>query len=159
MSKIMHGLACHPLYNTWRAMRARCYNQNAIEYDRYGGRGITVCPEWRESPAQFISDMGPKPTPKHTVERTNNDLGYSPENCRWATMTEQQRNKRMDKRNKSGVTGVCWFKPVKRWQVRINANRKTISLGYFNNISEAAEARKQGEIKYWKTEEVEHTDG
>ena len=74
-------------------MKSRCGNSNHVAFDRYGGRGITVCARW-ESFDNFFADMGPKPSSGHSIERRNNDLGYSPDNCYWATAQEQQRNTR-----------------------------------------------------------------
>jgi hypothetical protein len=83
-----------PEYNVWINMRQRCCNPNRAEYPRYGGRGITVCPEWLNDFAQFIADMGPKPSPQHSIERRDNNLGYSKDNCVWETGQVQANNKR-----------------------------------------------------------------
>lgn len=89
-----HGQAKHPLYSTWQGMIARCTNPRDRFYHAYGGRGITVCTEWIESPAAFFSAVGPKPFPQATIDRINNSLGYQPGNVRWASPTEQMRNTR-----------------------------------------------------------------
>lgn len=86
-----HGLTHHPLYKTWLGMRDRCANPNNSRYATYGFRGIRVCPRWDEFPA-FLADMGPKPSPDHSIDRINVDMGYEPSNCRWATRKAQARN-------------------------------------------------------------------
>lgn len=90
----LHGLSRDPIHLAWRMMIARCHNPNHPAYPNYGGRGITVCDRWRASFYDFQRDMGPKPTPKHELDRTDNDAGYSPENCRWVTRSENDRNRR-----------------------------------------------------------------
>ncbi len=77
----------------WRAMVGRCYDPKHHKYERYGKRGITVCPEWRSSYSTFARDMGPKPSPVHTVDRKDPDGNYEKENCRWATPLEQRHNR------------------------------------------------------------------
>lgn len=82
-------------YNSWRSMIGRCTRTKNNRYERYGGRGIKVCDRWLESFPDFLTDMGPKPTPNHSIDRyPDPDGDYEPGNCRWATREEQEANKR-----------------------------------------------------------------
>lgn len=80
-------------YNSWQNMIQRCTNVNRKEYANYGGRGITVCPEWRLSFEAFYKDMGPRPEGM-TLDRADNEGNYEPGNCRWATRSQQNHNQR-----------------------------------------------------------------
>lgn len=82
-----------PEYVIWEKMISRCSSPNATDYARYGGRGISVCDRWRDFD-QFLSDVGPRPTPSHSLDRKDNDGNYEPGNVTWATKIEQQNNKR-----------------------------------------------------------------
>lgn len=96
-SKRTHGMTGTPEYRTWAGMINRCTNPNEPGWDNYGGRGITVCPEWRNSFEQFFADMGPKPSPGFSLDRVDNNKGYSPSNCRWADPKTQARNTRKNR--------------------------------------------------------------
>jgi hypothetical protein len=81
-------------YDTWVGLSQRCHNPNNPRYKDYGAKGITVCDRWRGDDGfkNFLEDMGPRPSPKHSLDRRDNDLGYCKENCRWATDLEQGQN-------------------------------------------------------------------
>lgn len=89
-----HGLCRTAEYRAWQAMRLRCHNPANKAYPSYGGRGITVCDRWRDDFLAFLADMGMKPTPKHEIDRKDNDGNYEPGNCRWVTRSENDRNRR-----------------------------------------------------------------
>lgn len=87
-----HGLSKSPTYKSWASMWVRCTNPRNKDWHNYGGRGITVCKRWRKF-ENFLADQGLKPEGL-TLERVNNEKGYTPKNCKWATRAEQARNQR-----------------------------------------------------------------
>ena len=98
-------------YTCWRNMLTRCTNSNSQDFCNYGGRGITVYDRWLHSLENFLADMGRKPTPKHTIDRINNDGNYEPGNCRWVTRSVNCRNKRSNtllKHNGETLTIAGW---------------------------------------------------
>jgi hypothetical protein len=88
-----HGLCYEPEYRVWNAMIQRCENPNDKRFSDWGGRGISVCERWHNF-ANFYADMGARPSPKLSIDRIDNDRGYEPGNCRWATAHQQVHNRR-----------------------------------------------------------------
>ena len=84
----------HPLYLTWDGIKKRCYQENATGYKNYGGRGIKMCEEWKNSFWEFVSDMGEKPFSACTIERLDTNKNYNKNNCIWATAEQQANNRR-----------------------------------------------------------------
>jgi len=137
-----------PEYQSWSSMISRCYRVKATAYSSYGGRGISVCDRWRFSFTNFLTDMGPRPSKMHTLDRIDNNGNYEPSNCRWATKLQQVVNRRPCK-NKTGFPGVkkdnrC---PKNRYVAKIQIRGKTISLGYYTTPEQAAEAYLKAKTK------------
>lgn len=101
--KTKHGLHNTSEYDCWNSMRRRCLFPNSGDYHNYGGRGITICERWKLSFKDFLSDMGLRPGKEYSLDRINNNGNYEPGNCRWATRSQQQRNKRSRDEIKSGI--------------------------------------------------------
>lgn len=137
-----------PEYHSWRGMIQRCENPKTRSYGDYGGRGISVCPEWRESFERFFADLGPRPSSSHTLDRIEGDNNYEPSNCRWATKTEQSRNVRRSRLNSTGVKGVQ-RSAKNKYRATIGFEGKSLFLGDYDSVKEAAKARKSAEKKYW----------
>ena len=134
---LSHNLSSHPLYDTWRNLKARCYNAKNPRYIDYGGRGIKVCERWLDI-RNFIEDMYPTYEEGLSIDRINNDGDYAPDNCRWTTKYIQSQNTRkLMSTNKSGYRGVSVHTSGK-WQAEIKHNGKRSYLGLFNSALEAA---------------------
>ena len=136
-----HGLRSHRLYHTWNSMIQRCTNPNHNKYKDYGGRGITVCEEWLDV-KNFIEWCDQTYIEGMTLDRIdNNNKGYNPDNCRWASKSEQAINRRMKSINTSGYTGVSYKIRDGVWTANIGINNKLKHLGTFLTIEEAVQAR------------------
>ena len=140
-------------YYAWVNMRQRCNNKKHPEYFRYGGRGISIAAEWNSFNC-FLEDMGEKPTSDLSLDRKDNNKGYSKENCRWATKTIQSYNQRVSCDSTTKVTGVCFEKQTGKWKAYIRVNDKQITLGRFLDLANAIKTRKEAETTYYGDENV-----
>jgi len=129
-------------YSSWHSMKTRCNNPNSPDYVYYGKRGITVCERWNTL-GSFILDMGTRPEGM-TLDRVNNDKGYSPSNCRWSSSVRQNNNQRKRCTNTSGITGVYWHKTRKDWQVEFQGTFLSRTKDFFK----ACCLRKSAEAHY-----------
>lgn len=109
-----HGQSKSPTYRAWKAMRARCFSPSNKDYAQYGGRGITVCENWRDNFSQFLADMGEQP-PGMTVERKDPNGPYSPDNCLWATRLQQARNRRSSRLVEVNGRRMCLSEACQRF--------------------------------------------
>lgn len=135
-----HNRSRSPEYRIWLGMHQRC-REDAVGNQYHGAKGVRVCEEWK-SFERFLADMGERPTPDHTIDRIDNDGNYERGNCRWATETQQQRNKGLQKNNTSGATGVSWHERHQRWYAHAKRNGKSIYLGHYPDV-ESADAAKR----------------
>lgn len=140
-----HGKAGTAIYRIWAGMLSRVRNSKDPDYENYGARGITVDPDW-EAFENFYRDMGDRPEGL-TLDRVDNNKGYSKGNCRWATHSEQNRNKEREGALKVGVVQVS----SGNWQARILVGKVRKNLGTFTSYEEAVAARVAAEQLHWRT--------
>ena len=136
-----HGLGNTRLYKIWKGIKDRTLNPKHIQFPDYGGRGITICDEWKNDFMSFYNWAmlnGYEENKGLSIDRIDNDGGYSPENCRWTTQVIQNRNQRIKKNNTSGYKGVSYYKKTGKYVAQICVNRKNIHLGYFQTLVEGA---------------------
>lgn len=138
--KVTHNLTNHRLYSTWINMIQRCNNDKNTSFKDYGAIGISICNDWLDI-NNFIKDMDLQFKEGLTLDRKNNNLGYSKENCRWVNMNIQTRNTRkIRSTNASGYRGVSYNKKNDKWITQIIVNYKNIYLGSYTTLIEAAKA-------------------
>ena len=144
---IKHGKYKTREYSAWQAMKARCsLNTGNLEHKvLYSGRGIKVCNRWLNSFENFLEDMGNCPEGM-SLDRIDVNGNYEPNNCRWASISEQNYNKRKSAKNTSGRVGVSAY-PKNRWTAYIAKNGKSKYLGIFNTFEEAVAAREKAELE------------
>lgn len=111
-----------PEYVAWVSMKTRCHNPRSLNYRGYGSRGIKVCVRWLHSFANFLADMGPRPSKLHSLDRIDNDGNYNPGNCRWATHVEQQQNTRNNRRLTYNGETLC----LSEWARRLGIGRTSL---------------------------------
>ena len=136
-----HGKRHTRLYTIWANMKDRVFNIKHKQYNDYGGRGITICDEWKNDFMSFYNwalSNGYEENKGLSIDRIDNDGGYSPENCRWTTQTIQSRNQRIRKDNKTGYKGVSFREDNNSIRVIISINNKNIHLGQFLTAVEGA---------------------
>jgi hypothetical protein len=136
-----HGLFGTKLYKIWGSIKNRVFNIKNKAYKNYGGRGITICDEWKNDAEAFYNWAilnGYEENKGLSIDRIDNDGDYCPENCRWTTPTIQSRNQRIPKNNTSGYKGVNYRKSTGKYQARISVNKKSIYLGLYPTAEEGA---------------------
>lgn len=147
---IYDGYSQHRHFKRWKGMIERCYYEKHKDYHNYGGRGISVCDEWREHPKHFIEWIENESNYKKglTLDRIDVNGNYEPNNCTFSTPTEQALNKNIPSNNTSGYVGVSRH-GKDRWVARITVNGERKSLGVYDLLEDAAKAREEAEIKYY----------
>ena len=137
-----HGLTTNKFYHIWKGILRRCNNPKNKDYKNYGGRGIVVCEDWQDV-RNFIAwcEVTHPNIEGYSIDRIDNDNGYSPENCRWANRLVQATNQRIKYTNTTGVSGVVWDVNRGKWRAQISVNYTNKNLGRYLTLEEAVLAR------------------
>ncbi len=130
-NRLTHGMSGTSEYKSYRKMIERCYYVKDIGYHNYGGSGIIVCDEWKNSFENFINDMGYKPSKNHSLDRIKTSGNYEPSNCRWATRKKQNNNKKNNVRLE--YDGLIL--PISEWAEKLNIPRYTLYYHYSKGVS------------------------
>lgn len=140
--RVQHGESNSKLHGKWGMMKQRCYNPKHRAYADYGKRGISVCDEWKGSYLTFKTwclANGYDENSTHTLDRRDNNKGYSPDNCRFVTRSVQQQNTRLlSSRNTSGYRGVWWVDTMNKFVCVIGVGGKRHKLGYSSDPKKCA---------------------
>ena len=130
--------------NKWDGIIKRCYYVTHDNYKNYGGRGITICDEWKNDFNEFLKwSLNNGYKPQLQIDRINNDGNYEPNNCRFVTKEQNAVNTRLSSANKSGFKGVVFHKEKNKWKSQIIWNRQYYFLGYYIDIEDAKQAVKK----------------
>jgi hypothetical protein len=136
-----HGMSASAEYKAWQGIHQRCENPKCDAFRNYGARGISVCERWGVF-ENFLEDMGRRPSVSHSLDRKNNDLGYSEENCRWATFTEQNRNTRRNCAYEFQGENLLLPEWAERLSIDVSTLRNRIRRGWTLERVFSASARK-----------------
>lgn len=128
---VTHGESKTPMYRVYIGMRRRCSNPKEPSYKHYGGRGIRVCERWEESYENFLADMGPRPSDRHSIDRIDVNGNYEPGNCRWATWNEQSRNRRNNVFIEHEGARLC----IADWSKKLGLNASVIGQRLARGLS------------------------
>jgi len=136
-------------YTIWYGLLRRCTDPRASNFHAYGGRGIAVCERWRDDFMAFLSDMGLRPSDRHSLDRWDNDGDYTPQNCRWATIRQQNLNNR----RVLGALGASFQRGA--WNARIRRDKRMVHLGRFRSRAEANRTYREAQVRARIAAEIE----
>lgn len=148
-AKTTHGMSQSDEYKIYQGVKDRCLNPNEIAYPNYGGRGISISDDWLEAFENFFSDMGPRPSKGHSIERKDPNGNYCKENCIWTDDNGLQAFNQRPAKSKTGIPGVTLESEGYGYIVRISKDKERIYLGFTADLKQAAQWRRDAELKYY----------